>query len=250
MSTLLWIALGAGGLFLLAGAGSASISVSADCSTITVRGGEEALRKLLSDKSGPMMQTLADKLAETGVLPTGMETFNALFLPFAPSNCTTFPSGTLVDLGGGQVVTLGEVAAMWDEMTGGVQDQINAAAEAAEMSESGTWDPEINLPEFPEFPLLPGVNDDEVPEPPSMGPVSPGMEPPSMGGSRPRLDVVGTLTMARKARMGGGAYHVQRGVRTPRSKVKALVGSKRKMARIVRASKDTSAMLQGAGRRR
>lgn len=93
-----------------------------------------------------------------------------------------------------------------------------------------------------------------------------------MGGSRPRLDVVGTLTMARKARMGGGAYHVQRGVRMPRSKVKALVGSKGVRrgrgskrrgsdqdghqnfqeygVRIVRASKDTSAMLQGAGRRR
>jgi len=244
MGTLFWIALGAGGLFLLAGAGSASIAVSADCSTITVRGGEEALRKLLSDKSGPAMQGLADALAETGVLPTGMETFNAMFAPFAPAGCSSFPPNTQVDLGGGNVVTLGEIASMWDEMTGGVQDQINAAAEAAEMSESGEWDPEINLPEFPEFPLLPGVNDDEVPEPPSMGPVDPG-EPPSMGGRTPRLDAAGTLFMARKARMGGGGYYVKRGVKTPRSKVKALVG-----ARVVRAPRDTSAMLQGARRKR
>lgn len=232
-----WIALGGAGLFFASQMGGASVKMSADCSTFTVRGGQEALYNLFSEHVSEDMATIADTLAETGQLPSGLQLFIAMFRPFVPDGCGPIGPNVKVDLGGGQVTTLGELAAVWDEESAWLQDEIDAYMKA---QEAGEDIPDIDIPSAPEPPALPGVTDPvDAPTP------GPG-EPPSMGWRRPQPNPVRILVehakRSNRGRVGAG-YYVQRGASTPRKKVKALVG-----ARVVRSPADTDAMLRGARR--
>jgi hypothetical protein len=228
MRKLLWIGLGAGALMAVSMvSGGASITVSADCSKITVKGSEDDFRKLMAQHVGPEMQDIGQVLETQGKLPTGLEMFNAIFKPFAPAGCGNFGPQTVVVVGG-EMTTMAELAASWDAIVGPMQAEIDATIKAAE--QAGDALDEIELPDIPG---LPGVED----EPGSW-------EPPSMGASGgPHLDAAQILFASRSKRSPRGrmgAYYVERNVVTPRSKVKALVG-----ARVVRSTPETDALLRG-----